>query len=262
MNEQPENHSFWDLVRTRNFGLLWGAGGLSAIGDQFDLIAFPWLVLLVAEDPVAVGIVLALGNFPAIFFMLIGGSLVDRYSPRVVMLASNGIRIVLVGTLAVLVLTDLIDLWLIYVFALLKRVADSSHYPAQMAMLPRIVPVMLLRQAYAAVHTTTQLSGFVGPALAGCLIAFFSGAVSSAGSMDSTGLGLAFSVVAITLMIASAMLLMIRMVGSSSVLAGEDERAQHAFLHWSGDSACSRGWCDACDLPAHCGDGTSHSGTG
>ncbi len=176
MKERSESVSFRELVRTRNFGLLWGAGGLSAVGDQFDLIAFPWLVLLVTGDPVAVG------NVPAIFFMLIGGSLADRYSPRLVMLASNGVRIALVAALA-----GMTEPWLIYVFALLKGTADSFHYPAQMALLPRIVPVALLRQAYAAVHTTTQLSGFIGPALAGGLIAFFSSGAASAGGGVEAG---------------------------------------------------------------------------
>lgn len=211
-------------MRTRNFGLLWGAGGLSAVGDQFDLIAFPWLVLLVTGDPVAVGIVLAVGNVPAIFFMLIGGSLADRYSPRLVMLASNGVRIALVAALAALVLAGMTDLWLIYVFALLKGIADSFHYPAQMAMLPRIVPVELLRPANAAVHTTTQLSGFIGPALAGGLIAFFSGGAASASGANKTGIGLAFSVVALVLLASSVMLLLIRMAGPSPASAGEDEK--------------------------------------
>ena len=39
----------------RNFRPLWGAGALSAIGNQFDLIAFPWLVLMVTGDPLAGG---------------------------------------------------------------------------------------------------------------------------------------------------------------------------------------------------------------
>ena len=105
MNDGTENRSFWQLVKTRNFGLLWGAGGLSAIGDQFDLIAFPWLVLMVTGDPIAVGTVLSVGLVPGIFFMLLGGAMVDRYSPRVIMLASNVTRIVLVATLAALILT-------------------------------------------------------------------------------------------------------------------------------------------------------------
>ena len=106
-----------------------GSRWFICIGDQFDLIAFPWLVLMVSGDPVAVGIVLAVGNIPTIFSSLSGGSLADRYSPRVIMLTSNGIRIALVASLAVLVLTELADLWLIYVFALLKGIADSFYYP-------------------------------------------------------------------------------------------------------------------------------------
>ena len=222
MSERTANATFWQLIRTRNFGLLWGAGGLSAIGDQFDLIAFPWLVLMVTGDPTAVGIVLAVGNIPAIFFILVGGSLADRYSPRLIMLASNGIRIALVASLAALVLTELSDLWLIYVFALFKGIADSFYYPAQLAMLPRIVPVELLRQSNAAVRTTTQLSGFIGPSLAGGLIAFFSAGSPSTDDADKTGIGLAFLVVVAALSVSSLMLLLMRTRNVGHWPAGEE----------------------------------------
>ena len=222
MSERTANASFWQLIRSRTFGLLWVAGGLSAIGDQFDLIAFPWLVLMVTGDPTAVGIVLAVGNVPAILFILVGGSLADRYSPRLIMLASNGIRIVLVASLAALVLTELSDLWLIYVFALLKGIADSFYYPAQLAMLPRIVPVELLRQSNAAVRTTTQLSGFIGPSLAGGLIAFFSAGSSPTDGADKTGIGLAFVVVASVLSVSGLMLLLMRTENAGHGHAGEE----------------------------------------
>lgn len=230
MSESSEKRSFWELLRTRNFGLLWGASGLSAIGDHFDVIAFPWLVLLVTGDPIAVGIVLAVGNIPGMFFMLVGGSLADRHSPRVIMLVSNSTRIALVATLAVLVLADLVSLGLIYAFALLKGIADSFHYPAQMAILPRTVPVTLLRQANAAVQTTTQLSGFIGPALAGGLIAFSGGDPSSTDTADRTGLGLAFSVVALVLLVSSVMILLMRI--HTPALASEDgEEEERGMLH-------------------------------
>ena len=229
MSERSEERSFWNLLRTRNFGLLWGASGLSAIGDHFDMVAFPWLVLLVTGDPIAVGIVLAVGNIPGIFFMLVGGSLVDRHSPRVIMLVSNGIRIALVATLAVLVMAELVGLGLIYAFALLKGIADSFHYPAQMAILPRIVPVAVLRQANAALQTTTQLSGFIGPALAGGLIAFSTGGPST-DAADRSGLGLAFSVVALVLLISSVMILLMRMESPTLASEGGDEE-ERGMLH-------------------------------
>ncbi len=195
---------------------------MSAIGDQFDLIAFPWLVLLVTGDPLAVGVVIAVGNVPTIFFMLLAGSLVDRFSSRMIMLTSNGIRIVLDASLAALVLTGLANLWLIYLFALLKGIADSFYYPAHSAILPRIMPVGHLRQSNAVIRTTADMSGFVGPALAGVLIAFFSGGASPAGSADTTGIGLAFAVVAFTFMVSSLLLVLMRIDGSGPEPEGEE----------------------------------------
>ena len=202
------------LLRSRNFRLLWAAGTLSAIGDQFDLITFPWLVLLITGDPLAVGTIIAVSSIPTIFFMLIGGSLVDRFSPHLIMQTNNAMRVVLSTALAILVLTGLTNLWALYLFALLKGVADAFYYPAQAALLPRIVTRGQLRQSNAVVQTTVELSGFVGPLLAGALIALFSGTPGTAHAPDSaatapsstTGVGLAFAVVAVVFFVSSLLL--------------------------------------------------------
>lgn len=208
------------LFRSANFRLLWGAGGLSAIGDQFDLIAFPWLVLLLAGDPVAVGTVIAVGNAPTVLFMLLGGGLVDRFSPRRIMQASNLLRLLLGSALAALILTGHIALWLIYPLALLKGLADALYYPAQGALLPRVVAPGQLRQANAVVHTTFELSGILGPALAGALIALFSnGGGTAAASLPGpgaaandglTGLALVFAGVAVVFLLSALLLTALR----------------------------------------------------
>ncbi len=216
-----QNGSLLQLLRMRNFRLLWGAGGLSAIGDQFDLIAFPWLVLLITGDPLAVGTVIAVGGIPTVVFMLLGGSLVDRFSPRAIIQVSNVVRIALSAALSVLILTGSSELWLIYLFALLKGTSDAFFYPAAMAMVPRVVPTEQLRQANALIQTTTELGGFIGPMLAGALIAFFGtgGAFSSTGipnlqevaNTDLTGVGLAFAVAALVILVALVLLALIRL---------------------------------------------------
>lgn len=209
------------LFRSANFRLLWGAGGLSAIGDQFDLIAFPWLVLLLAGDPLAVGTVIAVGNAPTVLFMLLGGGLVDRFSPRRIMQASNLLRLLLGASLAALILTGHIALWLIYPLALLKGLADALYYPAQGALLPRVVAPSQLRQANAVVHTTFELSGILGPALTGALIALFSngsgmpaaaglpGSGAAAGNL--TGLALVFAGVAVVFLLSALLLTALRL---------------------------------------------------
>ena len=223
------NGSFLQLLRSRNFRLLWAAGTLSAIGDQFDLITFPWLVLLITGDPLAVGTIIAVSSIPTVFFMLIGGSLVDRFSPHLIMQTNNAMRVVLSTSLAILVLTGLTNLWALYLFALLKGIADAFYYPAQAALLPRIVTREQLRQSNAVVQTTVELSGFVGPLLAGALIALFSGAPGTALAPDSavsaeqastTGVGLAFAVVAVAFFAAAFLLAGMRLERRAQAAAG------------------------------------------
>ncbi len=229
-------HGLRQLLRSRNFRLLWGAGGLSAVGDQFDLIAFPWLVLLLTGDPVAVGTVIAIGNAPTVFFMLLGGGLVDRFSPRLIMQSSNLLRLILGAALAALILTGQIDLWFIYPLALLKGLADALYYPAQGALLPRIVSPNQLRQGNAVVQTTFQISGILGPALAGALIALFSngsGAASAAlsgltgagtapAAAGLTGLALVFSSVAIVFLLSALLLTFLRVANAAPDAADSD----------------------------------------
>ena len=88
-----QSHSpFKRALGNRNFRLLWLGEGISLLGDQFYLLALPWLVLQITEDAFAVGGVLAVASIPRALFMLIGGALTDRISPREVMLGSNLIR--------------------------------------------------------------------------------------------------------------------------------------------------------------------------
>src|SRR5689334_5977762 len=133
--EKPTNP-----LRVRNFQLLWIGEGISLLGDQFYLIALPWLVLQLTGSALALGTVLALASIPRAVFMLVGGAFVDRYSPRSVMFASNFARLILVGVLSVLVLTNTVRLEMLYVFALAFGLADAFYYPAQTAIVPQLLP--------------------------------------------------------------------------------------------------------------------------
>lgn len=68
------------VMSLRNFRLLFAGTTTSLLGDQFALIATPWLVLKLTGDPLALGIVLALEGLPRALFMLLGGAVTDRLS--------------------------------------------------------------------------------------------------------------------------------------------------------------------------------------
>ncbi|WP_449427073.1 MFS transporter [Rhodanobacter umsongensis] len=198
------------LFANHNFALLFGGSTISAIGDQFTLVALPWLVLKLTGDPAALGLVLAAMALPRAAFMLIGGAVVDRMSPRRVLLGARGVNAVLVSLLAVLVLTGAIQMWMIYVIALGIGLATAFAYPAGSAILPQLVGPQQLQPANALFMGMRQLSMIVGPALAGLVIGTGAHAVQQQAVADAGGLGLAFSVDAVSFLFSLGSLMLVR----------------------------------------------------
>ena len=212
-----------EIFKNRNFRLLWGGEGVSLIGDQFYLIALPWLVLRLTGDSFAMGTVLALAAVPRALFMLVGGALTDRFSPRALMLTSNLMRLAIVGLLAVFTVTGMVDLWMLYGFALLFGLADAFFYPAQSSMIPRLLGSERLQTGNAVIQGTAQLSLFVGPVLAGSLISFLDGGGGTGAAPDMLGIGAAFAIDAVTFAVSALTLSLIKMRPLADADAGRGE---------------------------------------
>jgi len=180
-------------LRTRDYRLLWIGQGISHLGDQFHLIALPWLVLTLTHDPFQLGLVLALAGVPRAAVMLFGGAFADRHSPRLIMLVSDGLRFVIAAALAASILTGTVHLWMVYLLALSFGVVSGFFMPAAEASLPRLLEDEQLEGGNALMMGADQLAQFVGPALAGVVIALFGASqIGHAGSL--TGVGVAFAV--------------------------------------------------------------------
>ena len=200
MSETTSNErsprSRWPLLlplKVRNYRLLWLGSVVSMIGSNLTIIAFPWLVLKLTGDSLAMGIVLAISGVPRAVFMIAGGAIVDRWNPRVVLMWSSILRMMLLFLLAVTVQTELVNMPTIYVVAFLFGVVDAFSWPASSAILPRVVKVDLLPPANALMQGMMQLSVMFGPVLAGVLIAAFSAGGEEV-SADLPGIALVFFV--------------------------------------------------------------------
>ncbi len=177
-------------LATRDFRLLWVGEAVSALGDQFALIALPWLALVLTGSSLALGGVLALMAVPRALLMVVGGAWVDRLSPRRVMLASNAVRFGAVSVLGAVVLIGQVQPWMLYAFALVFGVADAFFYPAQMSIVPSLVEEDQLQRANGIVQGTAQASLLIGPAIAGAVIAAFAGSANAAPSLDGIAIAL------------------------------------------------------------------------
>lgn len=195
------------IFKNRNFILLWLGQGTSLIGDQFNLIALPWLVLQLTGDSIALGLVLALAGIPRAIFMLIGGALTDRFSQRSVMLASDIARLLLLAALAGLILYGQAEMWMLYAYALVFGTLSGIFIPASSSIVPKLVKREELQLGNSLVQGTSQLSVFIGPVLAGGVIALFA---ASGTQSTMEGIGIAFAFDALTFLVSVVTLWLMR----------------------------------------------------
>jgi len=208
------------LLQSRNVRLRLIGGLISVLGDQFYMIALPWLVLQLTGSALAVGAVLALAGVPRALLMLVGGALTDRFSPRRVMLYSNYLRAAIVGLMAVLVATGSVQLWMLYAMALLFGTVDAFFYPAAQAILPQIVTKEQLQAGNALLMGSTQVATFVGPVLAGATIVLLDSGQSSRATTDGLGISVAFAIDALGFVAAALTLALMRIEGENGNGAG------------------------------------------
>ncbi|HEX5617765.1 MAG TPA: MFS transporter, partial [Solirubrobacteraceae bacterium] len=74
-----------EVLRGRDFRLLFGAYAVSLVGDRMVTIALAFAVLELGGSATDVGIVLAARVVPLVATLLIGGVVADRASRRAVM---------------------------------------------------------------------------------------------------------------------------------------------------------------------------------
>jgi MFS family permease len=179
----------------RDFRIFWAGENVSVLGDQFHFIAVAWLALQLTGSGLALGTVLMAAAIPRAVLMLLGGAISDRREPKTVILATNALRALVVGVVALLVLSGRAELWHVLVMAIIFGVVDAFFYPAIGSFLPLLVRGAGLPPANALFQATGQLLGLIGPALAGLTIAIIG--TGPAFALDSASF--VFAAVAITL---------------------------------------------------------------
>lgn len=197
-NQKPMSR----IMAARDFRLLFTGAGLSLLGDQFALVATPWLVLLLTDDPMKLGLVLALEGLPRAAFLLIGGVISDRLSPRRTMLIADAIRLGLLALMAATVLSGAVELWMLYAFGLGFGVVAGCAVPAENSIVPTLLGKDDLQAGNSIIMGVTQFAGFVGPSLAGIIIGTYASSLA--------GVGVAYAIDAVTFGVSAVCLLMIR----------------------------------------------------
>jgi MFS family permease len=161
-------------LRERSFRLLLIGQASSIIGDSISLIALPFAILGMGGSVGQVGLVLAARAVPNAIFLLVGGVWADRLPRRLVMLASDLVRGVIMVAVFIVLVSDAGSIWVLVVLMALYGVGEAFFRPALSGIIPQTVSAARLQEAYGLLSTTPALGIAVGGAIGGALVAIVS----------------------------------------------------------------------------------------
>lgn len=173
---------------------LWFAGQLlSQTGFWFYVITQALLVLKLTDSGTMVGIVTAVQNMPLFLIAPYAGALTDRVDTRRLILATQTVTTVSSLVLGLLVLTDVVSVAWVLVFATVTGVAWAFDQPARRTFAAELVPDEAVTNALSLNGVLLQLARMIGPALAALVI----GSLGFGWGFVATGIGTSVSLIAL-----------------------------------------------------------------
>jgi MFS family permease len=158
-------------LRQRRFRLYSIGVLLSLVGNWVEAAAFGYVVLLLGGSAATLGLIGFLNTIPNLIWGLPAGALADRYDPRKLLLCFQGANMLVAIALAVLWATDVLTVPLMGALAVVGGSLGTLSFPAFQRMLASTVPEGDLESAVAINSLSLQLARFLGPAIAGVLLA-------------------------------------------------------------------------------------------
>ena len=166
-------HQTFSSLRVRNYRLYFTAQLISVSGTWMQSVAQAWLVLHLTGSGVDLGIVVGLQFLPMLLAGPFGGLVADRLDRRRLLFATQAAGGFLALGLGILVVTDLVQLWQVYLFAVLLGVVNVFDNPARQTFVMEMVGRHDLPNAVSLNTVVMNASRVIGPAIGGVVITFF-----------------------------------------------------------------------------------------
>jgi MFS family permease len=182
-------------LRHRNFLLFWSGAFLSNTGTWMQAVAQGWLVLSLSDSPFWLGVDGFMATAAGMILPLAGGVFADLMDRRKLLIYTQSVAGIAALTLGVLVLTHVVQVWMILCLSFVTGCCMSLAGPSYMALVFDLVGRDDLANAIALNSTQFQLARVLGPVAAGVGFKLF----GLAGCFIANGISFAFVVAAMML---------------------------------------------------------------
>src|ERR1051326_3052074 len=154
-------------LRYRNFLLFWSGAFLSNTGTWMQAVAQGWLVLSLSNSPFWLGVDGFMATAAGMILPLAGGVFADLMDRRKLLIYTQTVAGIAALTLGVLVLTHVVQVWMILCLSFVTGCCMSLAGPSYMALVFDLVGRDDLANAIALNSTQFQLARVLGPVAAG-----------------------------------------------------------------------------------------------
>ena len=151
----------------RNYRLFWSGAFLSNIGTWMQAVAQGWLVFQLSNSPFWLGLDAFMATAPGIVLTLAGGVFADLVDRRRLLIYTQIVSGLSALTLGVLVVTHVVQVWMILLLSLVTGACFSLAGPSYQAITFDLVGRDDVANAVALNSTQFQLSRVMGPVFAG-----------------------------------------------------------------------------------------------
>jgi MFS family permease len=155
---------------------VYAAGALiSNTGTWMGRVAQDWLVLtqLTPHSSIALGVVTGLQFAPLALLAPISGMITDRFPKRRILFVTQSAMALTSLLTGILVVTGTVQLWHIFLLAVIQGVATAMDNPARQTFVSEMVPHDSLSNAVGLNSASFNAARLIGPGVAGLVIAAF-----------------------------------------------------------------------------------------
>lgn len=157
--------------RHRNYRLFYSGQAVSLSGTWMQTVAQAWLVLEITDSKAALGLVTMLQFLPITLFVLFAGVIADRVPKRSFLMFTQGLAMSQAAILSVLVWSGQVELWHVYILAVVLGLANAFEQPTRQAFVVEMVGKEDLLNAVALNSGLFNGARLIGPAVGGVIIA-------------------------------------------------------------------------------------------
>ena len=145
---------------------------VSQMGAQMETVVVVWYVLNLTDSPLLVGLT-ATARLGFNFLALFAGATADMVSRRILMMIVQGVLASLAFLMIILIATDYIEVWHIFVITLAAGLARVFQMPTAQSLAVDSVPTDRISNAVALISGAMNLALILGPILGGLLFDLF-----------------------------------------------------------------------------------------